>query len=60
MQEARNRLQQREAEEEQLQLQKTEAAKARRASQQLKARLLQERRAARAEARASRAKEKAN
>ena len=60
VQEARDRLQQREAEEEQLQLQKTEAAKARRASQQLKARLLQERRAARAEARASRAKEKAD
>jgi hypothetical protein len=60
VQKAQENLHQQEAQEEQLQLQKSEAADARKASQQLKARLLQEKRVARAEARAARAKEKAD
>ncbi|TKA40659.1 hypothetical protein B0A49_13663, partial [Cryomyces minteri] len=51
---------QKEREGEQLQQQRSEAAKVRRAQQQCKARLIQERRVARAEARVAKAKEKAN
>jgi hypothetical protein len=60
VQKARERLQQKEADEEQLQLQKKEAAKVRKANNQLKAKLLQERRIARIEAQAARAKAKAD
>ncbi|KAF1934592.1 hypothetical protein EJ02DRAFT_429211 [Clathrospora elynae] len=56
---ARDCLQQQEAEEEQRQLQKAEAAKAREARRQAKAQDTQARRQARAEARISREKEKA-
>jgi len=60
VQAARDRIQQQKAEAEQLRLQKAERAEAQRASKQLKARLLEERRVARAEAREARAKEKAD
>jgi hypothetical protein len=60
VQKARDRIQQKEVEEEQLRLRKAEEAEARRASQQLKARLIQEARVARAEAQVARAKEKAD
>ncbi|KAF1941760.1 hypothetical protein EJ02DRAFT_491177, partial [Clathrospora elynae] len=58
VQKAREQLEQRELEEEQLQQQKAEAAKQRQSNQQLKARLIQERRVARAEARMAKAKKK--
>jgi hypothetical protein len=57
--EARDRLEQKEREEEKLQLQKAEAAELRRAQQEYKARLLQERRVSRAEAKLAKEKEKA-
>jgi hypothetical protein len=60
VQRARDRQHQKEAEEQQLQLQKSEQAEARQASRQLKIRLLQERRVARAAARDARAKQRAD
>ncbi|PSN58745.1 hypothetical protein BS50DRAFT_666447, partial [Corynespora cassiicola Philippines] len=60
VQRARDRQHQKDTEEQQIQLQKSEQAEARRASQQLKARLLQERRIARAAARDARAKQRAD
>jgi hypothetical protein len=60
VQRARDRQHQKDIEERQLQLQKSEQAEARRASQQLKIRLLQERRVARAAARDARAKQRAD
>lgn len=56
VQRARNRLQQKEAKEQQLRLQKSEEAEARKASKQLKLKLLQERRVARAAAKEARTK----
>ncbi|KAF1936079.1 hypothetical protein EJ02DRAFT_482230, partial [Clathrospora elynae] len=57
---AREQLEQKEHEGEQLQQQKAEAAEQWRSDQQLKARLIQERRVARAEARVAKAKKKAD
>jgi hypothetical protein len=60
IQRARDQRRQKEAQAEQLLLQKAEKTEAQRASRLLKARLLKEKRVARAEARAARAKQKAD